>query len=88
MTRLVGYSIPSQADAGWIGVARPGPSYGDNEIGFDNEFTQRNTTFMAWNLMHLARLLKDAGGFPPTATNAAHGTRDVDSIIQIWNVAN
>lgn len=23
-----------------------------------------NTTFMAWNVMHLARLLKDSGGIP------------------------
>ncbi len=25
----IGYSIPPQADAGWIGEAGPGPSYGD-----------------------------------------------------------
>jgi multimeric flavodoxin WrbA len=58
----IGYSIPPQADAGWIGEAGPGPSYGDDGIGLDNDFTQRNTTFMTWNLMHLARTLKDAGG--------------------------
>jgi len=65
----VGYSIPPQADAGWIGEAGPGPSYGDelpdgSRAGFDNEFTNRNTTFMTWNLMHLAKMLNDAGGFP------------------------
>ncbi|MEQ8936918.1 MAG: flavodoxin family protein [Amphiplicatus sp.] len=65
----VGYAIPPQADAGWIGEAGPGPSYGDrlengSRAGFDNEFTQRNTTFMTWNLLHFARLLKDAGGVP------------------------
>jgi len=61
----LGYVIPPQADAGWIGEAGPGPSYGDEgRVGLDNEFTQRNTTFMAWNLMHLARMLKDAGGVP------------------------
>jgi multimeric flavodoxin WrbA len=60
----LGYTIPPQADAGWIGEAGPGPSYGDDGIGLDNDFTQRNTTFMAWNLMHLARMLKDIGGFP------------------------
>jgi len=27
-------------------------------------FTQRNTTFMAYNLMHMAKMLKDAGGIP------------------------
>ncbi len=65
----VGFTIPPQADAGWIGEAGPGPSYGDelddgSRAGFDNDFTRRNTTFMAWNLMHMARLLKDAGGLP------------------------
>lgn len=70
----VGYSIPPQADAGWIGEAGPGASYGDkNEdgtlAGIDNDFTNRNTTFMTWNLMHLAKMLKDAGGFP------AHGNQ-------------
>jgi multimeric flavodoxin WrbA len=60
----LGFTIPPQADAGWIGEAGPGPSYGDDGRGFDNDFTNRNTTFMTWNLMHMARLLKDAGGFP------------------------
>lgn len=66
----VGYTIPPQADAGWIGEAGPGPSYGDAKedgsgyVGFDNDFTRRNTTFMTWNLMHMARMLKDAGGIP------------------------
>ena len=65
----IGYAIPPQADAGWIGEAGPGPSYGDEledgrRVGFDNDFTNRNTTFLTWNLLHLARLLKDAGGFP------------------------
>ena len=62
----LGYAISSQVDCGRIGEAGPGPSYGDDlESGpasFDNEFTQRNTTIMTWNLMHLARLLNDAGG--------------------------
>lgn len=65
----VGFSIPPNADAGWIGEAGPGPSYGDKlgngkVAGVDNDFTNRNTTFMTWNLMHLAQMLKDAGGFP------------------------
>lgn len=65
----IGYSVPPQADAGWIGEAGPGPSYGDElpgggHAGVDNDFTNRNTTFMTWNLMHLAALLKDRGGFP------------------------
>ena len=61
----LGYTIPPQADAGWIGEAGPGPSYLDpGSGGPENDFTNRNTTFLTWNLLHLARLLKDAGGFP------------------------
>ena len=66
----LGFTIPPQADAAWLGEAGPGPSYLDEGSGGpDNDFTQRNTTFMTWNLMHLARLLKDAGGIP------AHGNQ-------------
>jgi multimeric flavodoxin WrbA len=66
----LGYVIPPQADAGWIGDAGPGPSYLDaGSGGPENDFTNRNTTFMTWNLMHLARMLKDAGGIP------AHGNQ-------------
>ncbi len=61
----IGYTIPPQADAGWIGEAGPGPSYLDpGSGGPENEFTSRNTTFMTWNLLHLAKLLHDAGGIP------------------------
>jgi len=61
----LGYTIPPQADAGWIGEAGPGPSYLDpGSGGPENEFTNRNTTFMTWNLMHLAALLRQAGGIP------------------------
>ncbi|MDR9401033.1 MAG: NAD(P)H-dependent oxidoreductase [Psychroflexus sp.] len=61
----IGYSIPPQADAGWIGEVGPGPSYLDEASGaVDNDFTNRNTTFMTYNLMHLAKMLKDNGGYP------------------------
>jgi multimeric flavodoxin WrbA len=61
----LGYTIPPQADAGWIGEAGPGPSYLDpGSGGPENDFTNRNTTFMTWNLLHMARMLKDAGGIP------------------------
>ena len=61
----IGYTIPPQADAGWIGEAGPGPSYLDpGSGGPENDFTNRNTAFMTWNLMHLAKLLKAAGGIP------------------------
>jgi multimeric flavodoxin WrbA len=66
----LGYVVPPQADAAWLGEAGPGPSYLDpGSGGPENDFTNRNTTFMTWNLLHLARLLKDAGGVP------AHGNQ-------------
>jgi len=66
----LGFAIPPQADAGWIGQAGPGPSYLDpGSGGPENDFTNRNTAFMTWNLLHLARILRDAGGFP------AHGNQ-------------
>ena len=66
----IGYTIPPQADAGWIGEAGPGPSYLDNGSGGpENDFTNRNTTFMTWNLMHVAKLLKDNGGIPAYGNN-------------------
>ncbi len=61
----LGYVIPPQADAAWLGEVGPGPSYLDEGSGGpENDFTNRNTTFMAWNLMHFARMIKDAGGVP------------------------
>jgi multimeric flavodoxin WrbA len=66
----LGYVIPPQADAAWLGEAGPGPSYLDpGSGGPENDFTNRNTTFLTWNLLHLARMLKDAGGIP------AHGNQ-------------
>jgi multimeric flavodoxin WrbA len=75
----IGYTIPPQADAGWIGEAGPGLSYLDpGSGGLENEFTKRNATFMTWNLMHLAKMLKDAGGIPAYGNQRAEwdaGTR-------------
>lgn len=68
----VGYSIPPQADCGWIGKVGPGPSYGDTEwqgekldgpVGFDSNFTNKNTTFMTYNMLHLASMLKEQNGY-------------------------
>ena len=66
----LGCVIPPQADADWLGEAGPGPSYLDpGSGGPENDFTNRNTTFMTWNLLHMARMIKDAGGIP------AHGNQ-------------
>ncbi|WP_209403786.1 flavodoxin family protein [Pseudozobellia sp. WGM2] len=61
----LGYSIPPQADSGWLGEIGPGPSYLDEEADAqNNDFTNRNTTFMTYNMMHLAQMLKANGGYP------------------------
>lgn len=70
----LGFTIPPQADCGWVGEAGPGPSYsekggGDMPAGFDNDFTQRNTTIMSWNCLHMARLLQGADGLPEEGNN-------------------
>jgi multimeric flavodoxin WrbA len=90
----VGYMVPPQADCGWIGEAGPGPSYGDTEwqgkpigdgktpLGYNNEFTNRNTTFMCWNLMHTATMLKANKGLPAVGNttddwkNVSHASSD------------
>ena len=61
----IGYSIPPQADCGWLGEIGPGPSYLDEESNAsENAFTNRNTTFMTYNMLHLAKILKEAKGYP------------------------
>ena len=61
----VGFTIPPQADAGWLGPIGPGPSYLDEGSGGpESDFTNRNITFMTYNLMHAAKLLKSSGGIP------------------------
>ena len=78
----IGYTIPPQADCGWLGEIGPGPSYGDEvegsdvPAGYDSEFTNKNATIMSWNLMHTAALLRAAGGFP-VGGNVAATWRDV-----------
>ncbi|MGW8123921.1 flavodoxin family protein [Roseivirga echinicomitans] len=60
----IGYSIAPQSDCGWIGEIGPGPSYLDKESNAaNNDFTNRNTTFMTYNLLHLGKMLKEAGGY-------------------------
>ncbi|WP_373523840.1 hypothetical protein [Aquiflexum sp.] len=69
----LGYTIPPQVSCGWIGEIGPGPSFGDTEWkykkidppkGYDSDFTNRTTTFMTYNLMHLASMLKSNKGYP------------------------
>lgn len=53
----IGFTIPPQADAYWVGEAGPGPSY--IEAGQENAFTRRNTRIMSWNLIHFARRIAE-----------------------------
>lgn len=61
----IGFTIPPQADAGWLGPIGPGPSYLDEGSGGpESDFTNRNVTFMTYNLLHTAKMLKSNGGLP------------------------
>ncbi|SES25096.1 flavodoxin family protein [Salipaludibacillus aurantiacus] len=53
----LGFTIPPNAEAYWVGEAGPGPSY--LEAGQDSEFTQKNVTMMSHNLVHMSRILKE-----------------------------
>jgi len=66
----LGYVIPPQADAGWIGEAGPGPSYLD-EVQADPRTTSPTETRRSQpgTCSTLARMLRDAGGIP------AHGNQ-------------
>ena len=66
----LGYTVPPNCDCGWIGEIGPGKSFGDDdEVGYDNSFTHRNVSLMAWNLMHAAAMLRAAGGVPEHGTS-------------------
>ena len=53
----LGCTIPPNADTYWLGDAGPGPSY--IEAGGENHpYTQKTTSWMAHNMVHLARMLK------------------------------
>lgn len=73
----IGFTIPPQADAYWVGEAGPGSSYLDDDRGAQNHWTTRNTVFAAWNMLHAARRLKDDGGIP------AQGNRTTN-----WDLGN
>lgn len=74
----IGYTIPPQADAGWLGTIGPGKSYLDEGSGGpENDFTNRNTTAMVWNLMYLAKLLKENQFFPQKGNSRTDWANDI-----------
>lgn len=52
----LGFTIPPNTNAYWVGDAGPGPSY--IEGGQDNEFTKKQTEMLSYNLIHMAKILK------------------------------
>ncbi|MFC3038688.1 flavodoxin family protein [Virgibacillus xinjiangensis] len=52
----LGFTVPPNVNAYWVGEAGPGPSY--IEAGQDSEFTEKYTEMMSYNLIHFARMLK------------------------------
>ncbi|MCW2924586.1 MAG: hypothetical protein JWM98_1990 [Thermoleophilia bacterium] len=65
----MGFTVPPNPDAGWIGEIGPGPSFGDDgEVGLDNDFTHKNLSLMSWNLMYSAAMLRKFGGYPAFGT--------------------
>jgi multimeric flavodoxin WrbA len=54
----IGFTIPPNVDAYWVGEAGPGPSFIDAE-GTKNEFTMQHIEIMSYNLIHFARMLKE-----------------------------
>ncbi len=55
----LGFTIPPNADTYWVGDAGPGPSFIDAG-GRDHAYTQRTARWMAHNLVHMARILRDS----------------------------
>ena len=53
----IGFAIPPNVDAYWVGEAGPGDSYMDS--GRDNEFTKTSIERLAYNTYHMAGILKN-----------------------------
>ncbi|MFA1819516.1 flavodoxin family protein [Virgibacillus oceani] len=54
----LGFVIPPNALAYWVGDAGPGPSYIEAE-GYKSDFTQENATMASHNLVHLAEMFQE-----------------------------
>ncbi|ARI78467.1 flavodoxin family protein [Halobacillus mangrovi] len=54
----IGFVIPPNVDAYWVGEAGPGPSYIEAN-GIQNDFTKTHIEMLAYNTMHLAKIFKE-----------------------------
>ncbi|MBE7177501.1 MAG: flavodoxin family protein [Mucilaginibacter polytrichastri] len=52
----IGFTVPPNVDAYWVGEAGPGPSY--IEAGQSNDFTKNSVKTLSYNLYHFASLLQ------------------------------
>ena len=56
MTHM-GFTVPPNADTYWVGDAGPGPSFIEAG-GADSAYTNKTAGWMAHNVVHMARILK------------------------------
>lgn len=54
----MGFTIPPNVDTYWVGDAGPGPSFIEANGG-DHFYTQKTAGWMAHNVVHMARILKE-----------------------------
>ncbi|WP_062321302.1 flavodoxin family protein [Halolactibacillus sp. JCM 19043] len=54
----IGFVIPPNVDAYWVGEAGPGPSYMDGKAS-ENAFTNKHIEMLVYNTLYFAKLLKD-----------------------------
>lgn len=54
----LGFTIPPNADTYWVGDAGPGPSFIEAN-GAEHFYTQKTAGWMAHNVVHMARMLKE-----------------------------
>jgi multimeric flavodoxin WrbA len=67
----LGFTIPPNADCYWVGEAGPGPSFIEAK-GIEHAYTRKTGSWMAHNLVHMARKLKTSP-IPPEG-NTVPGT--------------
>jgi hypothetical protein len=54
----LGFAVPPNADTYWVGDAGPGPSFIEAG-GREHAYTLKTAGWMAHNVVHLARILKE-----------------------------
>jgi len=68
--RDLGFTVPPNADTYWVGDAGPGPSFIEAG-GKDHPYTNKTASWMAHNVVHMARILKEHP-IPPEGNTVPH----------------